>query len=111
MIIFLLTLSSFLAIYIINKNRKKIANISKLIDRPDKIRKLHKKSTPLLGGIMIFSSTLLTSLYLFFFQESTCELATIRYNEGNFDEDHFESMLKSNSGLAVEVGKRRLNND
>ena len=62
-------LSAFLAIYIINKNRKKIANISKLIDRPDKIRKLHKKSTPLLGGIMIFSSTLLTSLYLFFFQE------------------------------------------
>jgi len=71
MIIFLLMLLSLLAIYIINKNRKKIANITKLIDRPDKIRKLHKKSTPLLGGIMIFSSTFLSSLYLFFFLELT----------------------------------------
>ena len=45
--------------------------MTKLLDRPDKIRKLHKKMVPLLGGVMIFSSFILINLYLIFFQELT----------------------------------------
>lgn len=65
---FSLSIFSCLIIYFINKYRKKISKKTKLIDNPDKIRKLHKKSTPLLGGTMIFSSFLLINLYLIFFQ-------------------------------------------
>ena len=54
MIEFNLTLFSLLIIYFINKYRKEIGKKTKLIDRPDKVRKLHKKPTPLLGGIMVF---------------------------------------------------------
>jgi UDP-GlcNAc:undecaprenyl-phosphate GlcNAc-1-phosphate transferase len=68
MIEFNLTLFSLLIIYFINKYRKEIGKKTKLIDRPDKIRKLHKKPTPLLGGIMVFSSFILINLYLVFFQ-------------------------------------------
>lgn len=63
-----LTVFSLLIIYFINKYRKEIAKKTKLIDKPDKIRKFHKKSTPLLGGIMIFSSFILINLYLIFFK-------------------------------------------
>ena len=63
MIEFNLTLFSLLIIYFINKYRKEIGKKTKLIDRPDKIRKLHKKPTPLLGGIMVFSSFILINLY------------------------------------------------
>jgi UDP-GlcNAc:undecaprenyl-phosphate GlcNAc-1-phosphate transferase len=69
MIEFNLTLFSLLIIYFINKYRKEIGKKTKLIDRPDKIRKLHKKPTPLLGGIMVFSSFILINLYLVFFQD------------------------------------------
>ena len=68
MIEFNLTLFSLLIIYFINKYRKEIGKKTKLIDRPDKVRKLHKKPTPLLGGIMVFSSFILINLYLVFFQ-------------------------------------------
>ena len=68
MIEFNLSLFSLLIIYFINKYRKEIGKKTKLIDRPDKIRKLHKKPTPLLGGIMVFSSFILINLYLVFFQ-------------------------------------------
>lgn len=71
MVEFILTLFSLLMIYLINKNRDSIGKKTKLIDRPDKIRKFHKKPTPLLGGIMIFSSFFLVNLYLIFFQELT----------------------------------------
>jgi UDP-GlcNAc:undecaprenyl-phosphate GlcNAc-1-phosphate transferase len=63
-----LTLFSFLIIFLINKYRKEIGKKTNLIDRPDKIRKLHEKPTPLLGGIMVFSSFILINLYLVFFQ-------------------------------------------
>jgi len=63
-----LSIISFLAIFIINKLRHKISKITKLIDYPDKIRKFHSKSVPLLGGMMIFSSFFLINLYLLFFQ-------------------------------------------
>jgi UDP-GlcNAc:undecaprenyl-phosphate GlcNAc-1-phosphate transferase len=64
-----LTIFSLLVIYLINKYRKEIGKITKLIDKPDKIRKFHKKITPLLGGIMIFASFILINLYLIFFKE------------------------------------------
>jgi UDP-GlcNAc:undecaprenyl-phosphate GlcNAc-1-phosphate transferase len=68
---FSITLFSLLIVYLINKYRKEIGKKTKLIDKPDKIRKLHKKPTVLLGGIMIFSSFILINLYLFFFQGLT----------------------------------------
>jgi len=71
MIEFILTALSFFIIYLLNKYRQKIGKKTKLIDRPDKIRKFHKKTTPLLGGIMIFSSYILINCYLIFFQELT----------------------------------------
>jgi UDP-GlcNAc:undecaprenyl-phosphate/decaprenyl-phosphate GlcNAc-1-phosphate transferase len=66
MLEFSLTIFSLLIIYLINKYKKKISKKTKLLDRPDSIRKLHKKTTPLLGGIMAFSTFLLINLYLIF---------------------------------------------
>ena len=66
MLEFSLTIFSLLIIYLINKYKKKISKKTKLLDRPDRIRKLHKKPTPLLGGIMAFSSFFLINLYLIF---------------------------------------------
>jgi UDP-GlcNAc:undecaprenyl-phosphate GlcNAc-1-phosphate transferase len=66
--VFSLAVFSLLIIYFINKYRKVISKKTKLIDKPDKIRKLHKKPTPLLGGTMVFSSFLLINLYLIFFK-------------------------------------------
>jgi len=71
MVKFYLTLISLITIYFINKHRKKIGKKTKLIDRPDKIRRLHKKPMPLLGGIMFFLSFTLMNLYLIFEQELT----------------------------------------
>jgi UDP-GlcNAc:undecaprenyl-phosphate GlcNAc-1-phosphate transferase len=69
MLKFSLAIFSLLAIYFINKYRKEIGKKTKLIDKPDKIRKLHTRPTPLLGGIMVFSSFFLINLYLIFFQD------------------------------------------
>ena len=69
MLVFSLTVFSLFIIYFINKYRKVISKKIKLIDKPDKIRKLHKKPTPLLGGIMVFSSFFLINLYLIFFKD------------------------------------------
>lgn len=66
---FFLGLFSLLIIFLVNKYKKSIGKKTGLIDQPDKIRKLHKKPTPLLGGPMIFSSFFLVNLYLIFFQE------------------------------------------
>ena len=66
---FSLTIFCLLIIYLINKYKKKISKKTKLIDRPDRIRKLHKKPTPLLGGIMAFSSFLLINLYIIFLND------------------------------------------
>jgi UDP-GlcNAc:undecaprenyl-phosphate GlcNAc-1-phosphate transferase len=64
-------LFSLVTIYLINKHRKKIGKKTKLIDKPDKIIKLHKKPIPLLGGIMFFLSFTLMNLHLIFEQELT----------------------------------------
>jgi UDP-GlcNAc:undecaprenyl-phosphate GlcNAc-1-phosphate transferase len=69
MLEFSLTIFSLLIIYLINKYKKKISKKTKLLDRPDRIRKLHKKPTPLLGGIMAFSSFLLINLYSIFLHD------------------------------------------
>jgi UDP-GlcNAc:undecaprenyl-phosphate GlcNAc-1-phosphate transferase len=58
-------------IYFINKYRIQISKITKLIDKPDKIRKLHRRPIPLLGGIMFFSTFILINFYLIFFHELT----------------------------------------
>ena len=68
---FSLIIVSLFIIYLINKYRLRISKTTKLIDRPDTIRKFHKKRTPLLGGIMIFLSFALINLHLIFFQELT----------------------------------------
>jgi len=69
MLKFSLGIFSLLTIYFINKYRKEIGKKTKLIDKPDKIRKLHTRPTPLLGGIMVFSSFFFINLYLIFFQD------------------------------------------
>jgi UDP-GlcNAc:undecaprenyl-phosphate GlcNAc-1-phosphate transferase len=66
MLEFSLTIFSLLTIYLINKYKSEIVKKTKLLDRPDKIRKLHKKPTPLLGGMMAFSSFIFVNLYLIF---------------------------------------------
>jgi UDP-GlcNAc:undecaprenyl-phosphate GlcNAc-1-phosphate transferase len=71
MVEFSLTILSLLIIFSINKYKRQISKKIRLIDRPDKIRKLHKKPVPLLGGIMIFSSFILINLYLIFFNKLT----------------------------------------
>ena len=77
MINFVLTIFSLSIIYLINKFKETIAKKNKLLDKPDKIRKFHKKQTPLLGGIMIFSSFLLINLNIIFFQSFNNNLFTI----------------------------------
>ena len=83
MIEFILIIFSFLIIYLTNKYRKTIGKKTKLIDKPDKIRKFHKEPTPLLGGIMIFLSFLsLSDLHLCFFiiYKITLKITNIRSN-------------------------------
>lgn len=70
--IYSLILCIFLCIIIVLINnffRYKISNFTGLIDTPDKIRKFHKKKTPLIGSLPIVISSL---IYIFFFkQENT----------------------------------------
>jgi UDP-GlcNAc:undecaprenyl-phosphate/decaprenyl-phosphate GlcNAc-1-phosphate transferase len=68
---FILIALSFFTIYLLNKYRAKIVKKTKLVDKPDIIRKFHKKQIPLLGGIMVFSSFILINFYLIFLQELT----------------------------------------
>lgn len=63
-IISVITLNLFI-IFLINKFRTKISLKLKLVDIPDNIRKFHKTSTPLLGGIMIFSTIIVLILLIF----------------------------------------------
>lgn len=58
-------------IFLINIIRDKIARKINIFDVPDKTRKFHKKNTPLLGGIMIFSTLFLSILYMLLFDEYT----------------------------------------
>jgi len=69
MINILIIIFSLLIIFFINKFSSKISIKTKLIDKPDNIRKFHKKEVPLLGGLMIFSSFCAINLYLYLFQD------------------------------------------
>ena len=64
-----LLLISFLSIFLINKYRTKISKKMNLVDKPDQIRKLHTKPTPLLGGTMIFSVFFFLSFISFFIED------------------------------------------
>ena len=64
---FFLTLFSLLTIFFINKFRVIISQKTNLIDKPNKVRKFHLKETPLLGGLMIYSTFFYINLYLYFF--------------------------------------------
>ena len=64
---FFLTLLTLLTIFFINRFRTTIARKTNLIDKPNKIRKFHFKETPLLGGLMIYSTFIYINLYLYFF--------------------------------------------
>jgi UDP-GlcNAc:undecaprenyl-phosphate GlcNAc-1-phosphate transferase len=66
--IILLTLSFFM-IWLINRFREWLSKKFNLVDKPDKIRKFHSKSVPLLGGIMIYLTFLMINLYSIFFQQ------------------------------------------
>ncbi len=64
---FYLTFISLLTIFFINKFRVIISQKTNLIDKPNKIRKFHLKETPVLGGLMIYSTFFYINLYLYFF--------------------------------------------
>jgi len=64
---FFLTLFVLFTIFFINRFRIIIAQKTNLIDKPNKVRKFHLKKTPLLGGLMIYSTFIYTNLYLYFF--------------------------------------------
>lgn len=65
----LIIIVNILIIFFINKFRLIISKETRLIDMPDKIRKFHNANTPLLGGIMIYSTFFFLNLYLYLFHE------------------------------------------
>lgn len=71
MIELFLSIISLIILYFFNKHRKNISRKFNLIDIPDKIIKLHRKHTPLLGGVMLFLSFIIINSYLFFFDQLT----------------------------------------
>ena len=60
---------NLLTIFFINKSRIIISQKLRLIDIPDKIRKFHKRQTPLLGGMMIFTTLILLNVHMFLFDQ------------------------------------------
>ena len=66
---FFLTLLILLTIYFINRFRATIAQKTNLIDKPNKVRKFHLTQTPLLGGLMIYSTFVYINLYSYFFSD------------------------------------------
>ena len=66
---FFLTLLTLLTIFFINRFRATIAQKTNLIDKPNKVRKFHLTQTPLLGGLMIYSTFVYINLYSYFFSD------------------------------------------
>ena len=64
-----LIILNLLIIFFINKFRLIISQKLKLIDIPDKIRKFHNTSTPVLGGIMLYLNLILLNLNTFLFNQ------------------------------------------
>ena len=59
-LLFLIILNITLFIF-----QTKISNIYNLYDKPDKERKIHKISTPLIGGLIVFINLILYYIYIF----------------------------------------------
>ncbi len=73
--IILFSLYNLLSFWIINKFKKKLFFF--LIDEPDGIRKLHKNSIFIIGGIFIASYLILILFYSYYFELETILLITL----------------------------------
>jgi UDP-GlcNAc:undecaprenyl-phosphate GlcNAc-1-phosphate transferase len=76
-IILTLIIFNIIIFFYFNKIEKKI----KIYDHPDKIRKFHKKSTPMLGGAIILSSLTIIFIYEYFFNNN--DLAQLGFYKKN----------------------------
>jgi UDP-GlcNAc:undecaprenyl-phosphate GlcNAc-1-phosphate transferase len=76
-IILTLIVFNIIIFFYFNKIKKKI----KIYDYPDKIRKFHKKSTPMLGGAIIFFSLTIIFIYEYFFNNN--DLAQLGFYKKN----------------------------
>jgi len=76
-IILTLIVFNIIIFFYFNKIEKKI----KIYDYPDKIRKFHKKSTPMLGGAIIFFSLTIIFIYEYFFNNN--DLAQLGFYKKN----------------------------
>jgi UDP-GlcNAc:undecaprenyl-phosphate GlcNAc-1-phosphate transferase len=62
-------LLAFIIVFILTNYVRKIAIRLNIVDNPSKDRKLHKKATPLLGGISLFLGFALVVLFFSFFTD------------------------------------------
>ena len=76
-IILTLIIFNIIIFFYFDKIEKKI----KIYDHPDKIRKFHKNSTPILGGAIIFSSFIIIFIYEYFFNNN--DLAQLGFYKKN----------------------------
>jgi UDP-GlcNAc:undecaprenyl-phosphate GlcNAc-1-phosphate transferase len=68
-VILLLTLLSIIIFFLVFNSKQRVAQKLGLIDKPDNKLKQHKKNTPVIGGIILLSSALLTIVALYFLKE------------------------------------------
>ncbi|MGB1032287.1 MAG: hypothetical protein ACPGWM_06720, partial [Flavobacteriales bacterium] len=52
-------LTAFLLVFIAMPSLIKVAKLKHLVDEPGEARKLHRRSVPTIGGILIFAGTIL----------------------------------------------------
>jgi UDP-N-acetylmuramyl pentapeptide phosphotransferase/UDP-N-acetylglucosamine-1-phosphate transferase len=72
-------LSSFLLVLLATPSLIKVAKMKHLVDEPGDSRKLHRKSIPTLGGIMIFAGTIIA--YSLWFPSAHVSLLGKNYDE------------------------------
>lgn len=76
--LFLGLLTSFVIVLISTPVLIKVAKIKHLVDEPGEARKVHHRSIPTLGGIMIFAGTIIS--YALWFPSASPEQFGINYN-------------------------------